>query len=305
MIQKVAIVGATGVLGKHLVAQFQESGRAVRALARSPEKLQGLLTGDSEVLPCNLLRVPGSLLAEYLKGCDVVVHAATEWPLRPREKRDWEPHNRLQTEGTARLIEASLRAGVGFYLQQSTVTAYVDGGDQWQDEDTPYDITPVRAVTTLAVADMERRVRELPAGLLNSNILRLGPLTGPGTPEDALVRAIGEGREIVPGDGSHFLSPVHLVDAADAFVKASQRRPTKGVFNIVDEPIRYGDYVDGLADWLRVSRPGRDRAAARPLSHRCANKAAQRELGWEPLKRFGPDGAAKSHPAERRSLVHQ
>jgi nucleoside-diphosphate-sugar epimerase len=63
---KTAIVGATGILGRNLVSVFQREGRAVRALARRPETIKGLLGDDSEALPCDLLNIPGSLLAEYL-----------------------------------------------------------------------------------------------------------------------------------------------------------------------------------------------------------------------------------------------
>jgi nucleoside-diphosphate-sugar epimerase len=286
---KIAIVGATGALGRQLVARFQESGRDVRALVRMPGLLEGLLSRDSEALPCDLLHTPGSLLAEYLKGCDAVIHAATQEPLHPRDGRDWEPANRLRMEGTSRLIEAALRAGVGFYLQQGTVSAYVDGGEHWLDEETPFDILPARAVMTLAVADMERRVREIPSRVMNWAILRIGRLRGPGTPEEGLARELEEGKAVVPGSGSHFISPVHVADAASAFVGAVRRRPRQKTLNIVDEPIRYGDYLDLLAGRLGLPRPPRDLSQAKHLSHRCSNGAAREELNWTPLWGLQPD----------------
>jgi len=221
-------------------------------------------------------------LTEYLKGCDVVIHAATQLPLRAREIRDWEPTNRLRMEGTSRLIEAALRAGVGYYIQQSTVSAYINGGEQWLDENTPFDISPARAVMTLAVADMERRVREIPVQEMQWSILRIGQLVGPGTTEVSLARDLEEGRAVVSGNGKHFFSPVHIVDAASAFVQAARRRIGQRVLNITDEPIRFGDYLDHLADRLRVTRPHRDPTQAKVLSQRCTNEAARKALDWVP-----------------------
>jgi nucleoside-diphosphate-sugar epimerase len=282
MKNKIAVIGATGTLGCQLVARFQESGRAVRALAPTPEKLRGILFGESEALACDLLKTPGSLLTEYLKGCDVVIHLATQLPLRPREAKDWEPTNRLRMEGTSRLIEASLRAGVGYYLQKGTVSAYIDGGDRWLDEETPFDILPARTVMTLAVADMERRVREIPSGRMGWAILRIGQLRGTGTKETVLDRELEEGRLSVPGDGSHYLSPVHVADAASAFVMAAQKKPRQIALNIVEEPLRYGDYLDLLAERQGWGRPPRDLSHEKNLSHRCSNAAAVKALGWTP-----------------------
>jgi nucleoside-diphosphate-sugar epimerase len=279
---KVAIVGASGALGLNLIAQFQQAGRAVRALVRNQKKVKWLLQGESEALWCDLLAIPPSLLTEQLKGCDVVVHAATEIPLQAQHAKDWETNNRLRMEGTSRLIDSSLRAGVRLYLQTGVVSAYVHGGDKWLDETTPFDIIPTRAVETLAVADMERRVREIPSDKLNWAILRLGNLIGPGTLQDLLIRDLWAGKVLMPGDGSHFLSPVSVVDAAEAFVKASQRFVRQRVFNVVDEPIRYNEYLELLSDRLGAPRPQREWSARKALSHRCSNETARKELGWVP-----------------------
>jgi nucleoside-diphosphate-sugar epimerase len=285
---KVAILGASGVLGRNLITGFQRAGRNVRALVRNPDKVQDLLEKGSEALTVNLLTIPRSLLVEYLKGCDVVIHAATAIPPYGKDSRAWELNNRLRTEGTEKLIETAWRAGVSLYLQQSTVTAYIDGGDKWQDESASYDIMPSRVVETLAVADMERRVREIPRKLMRWGILRLGLFVGAGTPQDLLVERLYEGSEEISGDGNHFISPVHVEDAAEAFVRATQTDFGIKILNIVDEPLRYGDYVDGLADLLEVSRPRRNLVLPKPSSHRCSNEAAGRELDWAPKRDLYP-----------------
>src|SRR5437660_1549779 len=87
------------------------------------------------------------------------------------------------------------------------------------------------------------------------------------------------GADVVPGDRGNYLSPVHIADMAAAIVVALHSAPAGSTFNVVDEPLRHGDYVDRLADLLGASRPPRDPARPRPPSHRCTNRAAREALG--------------------------
>ena len=72
------------------------------------------------------------------------------------------------------------------------------------------------------------------------------------------------------------------LDAAEAFVKASQRYARQRTLNIVDEPIRYNEYLDILCDRLGAPRPQREWSLRKALSHRCSNEAARKELDWAP-----------------------
>jgi len=282
MVTKVAVIGASGVLGRQLISRFQKAGRAVRAIARTTDDLQELMQGESEALAFDLLIHPRSLLKQYLKGCDVVIHAATALPSPLDASPNWTVNNRLRMEGTCNLIESAWRAGVGLYLQLSETNAYVNGREEWLDESAAFDIAPRKAVQTLAVAEMERQVRGASQVGLDWAILRVGTLLGSGTFQDDFITRLRRGGEKVPGDGRHFISPVHVADAAEAFVLASQKRRNERIFNIVDEPVRFGDYADQMADRLRATRPTRDLSCPPPSSHRCSNELAKRELGWTP-----------------------
>lgn len=54
----------------------------------------------------------------------------------------WEVNTRLRTEGTRRLLDASLAAGVRHCVLERVALAYPDGGDRWLDESTPLDDSP-------------------------------------------------------------------------------------------------------------------------------------------------------------------
>jgi nucleoside-diphosphate-sugar epimerase len=92
---------------------------------------------------------------------------------------------------------------------------------------------------------------------------------------------------VVRGDGSNYLSAVNVADMASAVVAALERARGGGTFNIVDEPLRYGAYVDALADLVGAARPPRV-ALPLPPSWRCTNRAARVVLGWTPQAGIWP-----------------
>jgi len=77
-----------------------------------------------------------------LAGCGAVVHIATEVPRDFSALDAWEVNTRLRTEGTRRLLDASLAAGVRHCVLERVALAYPDGGDRWLDESTPLDDSP-------------------------------------------------------------------------------------------------------------------------------------------------------------------
>jgi nucleoside-diphosphate-sugar epimerase len=282
---RVFIAGATGVLGRALIPQLLEHGHSVRALVRSSEKL-GALKGEKDLVEI----VQGDLLApetvqqlpEMMKGCDAVMHLATAIPSNPSAPGAWEANRRLRTEGTRSLLDAALANGVDYYFQQSIVMAYINGGDEWLDENTPLDTSPARAGICEPVIRMEAMVREVPIEKMPWCILRGGLFVGPGTGQDRTVARIREGKMVVPCDGSNFISPVNVDDMARAFVLALTNAMPGTTFNIVAEPVRNGVYLDHIAELLHVPPPKRNLSEPCPPSYRCTNEAAHLFLGWEP-----------------------
>jgi nucleoside-diphosphate-sugar epimerase len=103
-----------------------------------------------------------------------------------------------------------------------------------------------------------------------------------------LIVRVRASRVVVPGDGGNYLSPAHVAVMAAAVATALNSAPAGSTFNVVDEPLRYGDYVDRRADRLGAPRPPRDPARPRPPAHRCTNRAAREVLGWEPNHSIWP-----------------
>ncbi len=277
---RIFIAGATGVYGRNLIPLLLAHGHQVRALARTPERAAALQAQGVEPVAGDLLD-PATPLAEGIRGCEAVLHIATAIPRNGGAPDAWNNNTALRTTGTRALLDAALAAGATRYLQQSIVMAYADGGDRLLDESAPF-AQPASRPTAPPVITMEQMVRETPAGRLAWCILRGGSFVGPDTAQESLVDRLRAGREVATGDGSHYLSPVHVADMAAATVLAVESAPPGSTYNVNDEPVRYGDYVDRLADRLGVSRPQRDPAKPAPASCRADSTAIRRALGWTP-----------------------
>jgi nucleoside-diphosphate-sugar epimerase len=279
----VFVAGATGVLGRALVPRLVVRGHRVRAiarrrpLARFPEGVEFV---EADLLAADLRRL--------VDGCDAVIHAATAIPSDPSDPGAWDDNARLRTSGTRRLLAAALACGVSRYVQQSIVMAYRDGGDAWVDERSPLDDSPERAMVCGPVIEMETMIREVEPQGLAWTILRGGSFVGTGTGQCALIERLREGTAVVAGDGSNYVSLVNVADMAAAVVAALEAAPGGSTFNLVDDPLRYGDYVDALADLIGVSRPARAPNLLLPPSWRCTNRAAQTVLGWMPREGIWP-----------------
>jgi nucleoside-diphosphate-sugar epimerase len=231
-----------------------------------------------------------SRLPAIFAGCDAVIQAATAIPSDPATPGAWDRNTQVRIRGTGRLQRAALQAGVGTFLLQSVVMAYPDGGDQWLDETTHIDSSAARRTITHPVAIMESMMYlfQRQPKPIRWCILKGGLFVGEGTGQDRLLTRLRAGQEVVPGEGRNFVSLVNVEDAAAAYVAALERAEAGSVFNICDEPVRYGDYVDRMAEMIRAPRPLRDSSKPCPPSWRCTNQRAFRELGWAPKHSIWP-----------------
>lgn len=279
----VFLAGATGVLGRALIPRLVVRGHRVRAIARRRPRIS--LPEGVELIEADLLAAD---LRRLVDGCDAVIHIATAIPSDPSTPGAWDDNARLRTSGTRRLLAAALACGASRYVQQSIVMAYRDGGDAWLDEQAPLDDSPARATVCGPVIEMETMIHEVEPQALAWTILRGGSFVGEGTGQRALIERLRDGTVVVAGDGSNYVSLVNVADMAVAVAAAVEAAPAGSTFNLVDDPLRYGDYVDALADLIGVPRPVRAPKLPLPPSWRCTNRAAQTVLGWIPRERIWP-----------------
>lgn len=267
----VAVVGATGVLGRHLVPRLIEQGFRVRAIARRPEA-PWLRALPAETVAADILdRDP---MRRVLDGCNAVIHAATAVP-KPGADGDWSLNDRIRREGTENLLHAAAEAGAEHYVQQSIAMLSNVSDERPQTEDDA-----IRGEGRLASAvDMEALVTAAP---LEWRILRGGLFVGPGTGRaEALNADLRNPDWRLPGDGTGWLSLIHVADMAAAMVSVLTSGCARGIYNAVDdEPVTWRGLYAYLAAAADIRLPVAGGPPALP-SFRVSN-ARLRATGWAP-----------------------
>jgi nucleoside-diphosphate-sugar epimerase len=298
---RVAVAGATGVLGRATMPALRAAGHEVHGFARTAG-------GAEDVTALDLLDRDGVLALAREWRPEAIVHLATAIPKeagRGDVAAQFAATNRLRTEGTRILIDAAEAAGGAKLIAQSIAFVNV-AGDGPAGEDVPLRHDPADPLTAAAepIAELERLT--LDAG---GAVLRFGQLYGPGTmfaADGGFGRMAARGRMPIlhrRGRSSTF-SFVHAADAGTAVVAVLATGAT-GVFNIVDdEPAAVDEWLPVLAAARGGPKPRRLPAGlARPMAgaygvafmtdlRGAANAKAKAELGWSPSITSWRDGFA-------------
>lgn len=191
----VLVAGATGTLGRHVVAELKARGHTVRALVRDSARLDELRLPVDEVTRGDL--TDAASLAGVCDGVDAVVSCAGA-SMRLGGMLDRRGFGTVDHEGNRNLLARAHAAGVGRFVYVS-----VFGG-------------PEMAATAYAGAH-ERFVAELRASGLPHTVVRP---TGFFSFFDAILEMAARGRAAVIGPGHARTNPVHEADVAAACTDA-------------------------------------------------------------------------------------
>jgi nucleoside-diphosphate-sugar epimerase len=297
---RVFVAGATGVIGRPLLALLIAEGHEVTGMTRSAANAQALQAAGAEPVLADALDATAVTRAVEAARPQALIHQLTAIPPRldPRRiERDFALTDRLRTEGTRILVDAARRVGAERVLAQSVAFAYAPGprGTVHVESD-PLNATanPPKQFRRSAAAIAELESTVLDAGGL---VLRYGYFYGPGSAISRSGSLCGEVLRrrlpIIAGGGGVW-SFIHVHDAAHATV-AALTNGAGGPYNVVDdEPARVCEWLPALAAALGAPRPRRVPAwLARPLAgsygiatmtaaQGAANALAKRELGWRP-----------------------
>jgi nucleoside-diphosphate-sugar epimerase len=311
---RVFVAGATGVVGRGLVARLVERGDEVTGSTRSADRAERLRELGVTPVVLDALDAGAVTAAVVAARPEVVIHQLTalaaDADLRHFD-RWFATTNRLRTEGTDVLLAAAQRAGARRFVAQSYTgwnNARTGGPVKTEADALDPDPLPQQRQTMAAIHHLERAVARAP---LEGVVLRYGNLYGPGA-SDSVVDMVRRRRFPLIGDGSGVWSWTHIDDAALAAVAAAgHARP--GTYQVVDdEPAAVRDWLPYLATVVGARPPVRVPASvarlfAGPVVVRWAtqgrgasNAAARRELGWEPTYRSWRDGFRGGLTAEPR-----
>jgi nucleoside-diphosphate-sugar epimerase len=279
MTLRVFVAGATGVLGKRLVAELADRGHVAVGLTRDR-------AGDELVAERGGVPRRGDVLdAEFVEwaaaDADVVVHAATAIPTERRpDEAAWERNDRVRRQGAANLTNAAAKGAASRYVQASV--AWLVRNDDGSPVDEGSSPNPDR--TTRSALAAEQRARAAERFGLEPIVLRTGWFY---SADSAQTRQLAEGLlsgrlpAVCPGllgRSDAELSLVHPDDAAVAFADAvEQGSPDDG-----DRRSR-ADAGQPRADG--GPPPGGDRGRA----PRDAGPAARARMGLNPAGRVPDD----------------
>lgn len=280
----VLVTGASGFIGRRVVARLAGAGRPARAFllphedpaavpelaaARGLEIARGDLTDAASV-------------AAAVRGASRVVHLAAV-------VGDWGPaalFERVNVGGTRHVVDAAAAAGCARLVMVSSIVVYgrrlADGGC---DEDAP------REVGVGPYGQTKRAAEELALdahafGRVPVTVVRPGNVWGPGSGlwVDELVRLLRRGLLVTIGDGGGDACLAFVDNVVDVIVRALDAPAAAGrIYNAVDDGgVRWRDYLTDLARLAGAAPPRRrvSPAVARAL-------AAAMERTWRLVRRPG------------------
>jgi uncharacterized protein YbjT (DUF2867 family) len=105
----ILITGATGYIGRHLVARLVAQGERPRCLVRDIDRAKRLLPADKVELVQGATTSPDTL-GVAIQGVDTIVHAA--FLTADRKQSTGNEYEKTNVQGTANLIKVAKKAGV-------------------------------------------------------------------------------------------------------------------------------------------------------------------------------------------------
>lgn len=289
------VTGATGVLGRPVVAALSKQGYKIHALCRSPDNRKRIIQQGAIPEEVDLYDVDA--LTELLETCDTVLHLATRIPPSSSLKKPgiWDINDKIRRDGTASLVEAAQAAGtIRTVLYPGISFFYGDGGSNWlhagnaATEPVSFlrsTLDAEASVSNFAADDKDRR----------AIVLRFGAFYGPGSKDSRQSLDMArKGFHLPLAEPATYRSMIWIDDAAQAVVRGLENAPS-GIYDVVeDKPFTQKQAAEALAAsvgrqrlhtipriLLRLALPGDIRGLLN-RSHRISNRQFRDATGWAP-----------------------
>jgi nucleoside-diphosphate-sugar epimerase len=276
---KVALTGATGFIGSHVLTDLRDHGHEVTALVRGQEQAESVAARGAAAVVVDLYGA--SAVASALSGMDGAIHTAS-------------PGDATNADLDSAVVDGAIQAFAGTgrpYVHVSGLWIY--GPNLSISENAAFDAPPLVAwkvpIQTRLVEATEMRGTVLVASTAYGD-------GGGGTPRLLLSSPRDQaGNLIMLGSGQQHWSTVHVADLADAFRRVLEHDSARGYYIIEDGS---GPTVAELTEAaaLTLGAPGAvpgsaDEARARLgdafaevllLDQDTATTKARDELDWRP-----------------------
>ncbi|MCC6226166.1 MAG: NAD(P)-dependent oxidoreductase [Microthrixaceae bacterium] len=254
----VFITGANGFVGRALAERFRAEGVEVRGVDVSADPDHGVVAGDI---------ADPSTWSHALAGAEVAIHTAAIVSNNIATERAWH----INVVGTQRVLDAAAHAGVGRFVQISTMGvtrfahAHPDAArrflpDRELDErwplmptGNPYTDTKITAEHLVLAAHA--------AGEQSCCVIRPADIYGPGCRPWVLepIAALRSGRFLLPARGKGLFTPIYIDDLVDGIVTTATHPAATGqIFNLGGEsPVTTLEYFGHFTRMLGMDDPPR------------------------------------------------
>jgi nucleoside-diphosphate-sugar epimerase len=278
---QIALTGATGFIGSHILTELQSNGHEVTALVRDDDQATTVTANGATAAVVDLSDRPA--VAKLLGDADGAVHTAS-------------PGDATSADLDSAVVDAVIEAFEGTGKPYAHISgAWVYGSNSAITEDSPFNSPPLVAWKE----PIERRVLDAPG--MRGMVIVSGTAYGDGgggvpgvllgSPRDA------DGNLIMLGTGQQHWGTVHVADVAAAFRRALEADAARGRYivenglnNTVAElteaaavAVGAPGAVAGSEEEAR-SRLGDYFAEVLLLDQATTATRARDELGWQPTR---------------------
>lgn len=288
---KVFVAGASGAIGKPLIAELIRLGHTVTGMTQSEAGAKKVIELGADAEIANAFDGNAVEAALHKSGAEIVIDQLTALPRNPADLSTALPLDRkLRLEGGAHLQRAAQATGVKRYIQQSS-GFFLKGDGGLADEFSPLatNASPGISLGAQMYQQIEARTLQSP---IASVVLRYGFFYGPNTwyhPDGGAADQARQQQLSVIGKGQGVWSFVHIEDAAVA--TAAAVATDAGVYNIVD------DDPSPVSIWL----PAFAKAVGALAPANISEDAARHSLGEDAVY-YGTELSGASNGKARRAF---
>jgi dihydroflavonol-4-reductase len=241
------VTGAGGYLGSALVELAVRQGRDVRAVVRDRERAAAVLPPGVDVAVADL--ADADALAAAARGCTAVLHVAGALGGTLEQMRA------VNVEGTRRLLDAAVAAGVPRFVLTSSSAAVIDADGLVAEQPVgppamsdPYSVTKAAAEALVLGASADGRI----AGMVTNPTGIYGPSPLGPQSYNALLLAAARGEEPLVVDSA--VGWVLAEDTAAAHLLALDRGEPGRRYVLAGEVATFGRVLHAFADLVGGQR---------------------------------------------------
>jgi len=225
---KILVTGATGRIGRHLVAALLEEGETVRILAREPEKAKELWGTAVEIVTGDVMN--NAAVVDAVKGADIVYHLAAMISYDVSREALFA----VNVEGTKNVLEAARGKRI---ICLSSTSVY---GKHTMGKNGGHTITEEDAFAPTDLYGESKAEADTMARAAGAVVIRPAFVYGPGFSEGVtkLFELISKKKMVVAGEGTNRIQWTHVDDLVSALLLARRNGRGGEAYVVVSDDVK-------------------------------------------------------------------